>query len=174
MSTTLIPTQLFKCLCPSLDPNDPWHATYITRKSDAQAKNLAQIKAAYCKVAQNINFVDPIHTRRAYEALIHEVSTEAICIGIKYSLKTEPMYFKCDKCIPPLVKHFPGILQKILGCDHQRLEHMVEHHINGNFSHDNQHQEIYNPNLAFTHQVTAPINHWGPVVSEASLLASVL
>ena len=42
-----------------------------------------------------------------------------------------------------------------------------------NFPYD-QYQKEHYPNLAFNHQVTAPINQLGPVVSEASPLALVM
>ena len=59
------------------------------------------------------------------------------------------------------------------GCANRRAL-QSEHSIDGNFPSGNQHQEVENPNLAFNHQVTAPINQFGPVASEASLLALVM
>ena len=204
-----------------------------------------------------------------------------ICIGIKYCVKIELMYFERDKFSPTVEKHFLDILQEILDCDHQRgnseqgqgqsvptsssdnnadfrcdhtdrqhmerptspkllwlrtrgqsqchgsfhhstlemsynchhnehntsptydsthtskdmsidsagkpcnffgyadkralhLEYLIDHHINGNFSHDNLYQETCNLNLAFNHQVTAPINQLRPVVREGCLLALVI
>ena len=47
---------------------------------------------------------------------------------------------------------------------------MIDH----SFPYDNQYHEVHNPNLAFNHQVTAPINQLEHVVSEATLLASVM
>ena len=41
---------------------------------------------------------------------MHDVNREAICIGIKYNVKLEPMYFKSD------------ILQEILNGYHQRCD----------------------------------------------------
>ena len=105
---------------PSLDPHDPQHAIYITRKRDAKAENLTQIKAPICQAVHHINFKDPIQIRRTHEALIHKVNRDAICIGTKYSVKIEPMHFEWEEFIPTLEKHFPDILQKILACDHQR------------------------------------------------------
>ena len=58
----------------SLDPSGPHHATYATRKNGAQADYLILIKAALQKTIQNINFVDPVQTRTAHEALMHEVT----------------------------------------------------------------------------------------------------
>ena len=46
--------------------------------------------------------------------------------------------------------------------------------IDNNFPYDNQFQEVYCPNMAFNHQATAPINWLEPVVSEATLLGSVM
>ena len=63
---------------PSLGQTDPWHTTDVTRKRDAKAEHLAQIKAALSLGIQNINFVDPILTKRAHEALKHEVNRNAI------------------------------------------------------------------------------------------------
>ena len=37
------------------------------------------------------------------------------------------------------------------------MQHLHDHHINGNLSHENQYQQVYNPNLALNHQLTAPI-----------------
>ena len=76
---------------PSLDPSDPQHATYSTRKGITKAEYLAQIKAALPQAIQHINFADPIQTRMAHETLMHEVNRDAICIGMKYSVKIEPM-----------------------------------------------------------------------------------
>ena len=36
-----------------------------------------------------------------------------------------------------------------------QLEHFIDHRINSYLS-DDQYQQVYNPNLAFNHQVTAP------------------
>ena len=62
--------------------------------------------------------MDPIHIRRAHEALIHKVNREAICICIKYSVKIEPMYFEWDLFISSLEKNIPDILQEILDQRH--------------------------------------------------------
>ena len=72
------------------------------------------------KYFPNINFADPLQIRRAHEAVMHEVNREAICIGTKYSVKMEPMYFQWDKLILKLEKHFTDILEEILNHDHQR------------------------------------------------------
>ena len=55
---------------PSLDPSDPQHATYITRKRDTEAEYLADIKAALSQAVQHTNFVDPIQIRRVHEGLM--------------------------------------------------------------------------------------------------------
>ena len=49
-----------------------------------------------------------------------KVNREVICIGIKYSVKIEPMYMEWDKLIPTLEKHFPDILKETLDHDHHR------------------------------------------------------
>ena len=77
----------------SLDPGDPKHATYITRKGDAEAEYLAQIKAALSQDVQHIIFADPFQIRREHKTLIHDITIDTICMGIKYSLKAAPMYF---------------------------------------------------------------------------------
>ena len=97
----------------SLDPSDPQQGNYIPTKRDAQAEYLAQIKPTLCQAILNINIADPIQTKRAHNDLMHEVNREAIYIGIKYSVKMEPMYFEWDKFIPTLEKHFPDILWDI-------------------------------------------------------------
>ena len=43
-----------------------------------------------------------------------------------------------------------------------------------NFPYNYQYQEVLNPNLAFNHQITVLINWLEPVISEATLLASVM
>ena len=63
--------------------------SYITRKREAEAEYLAQIKAALCQAIQHINFADPTPKRRAHEALIPDVNRDVISIGIKYSVKIE-------------------------------------------------------------------------------------
>ena len=55
-----------------------------------------------------------------------------------------------------------------------RIMFQPEHLFYHNFSHDNQYEQVHFPNLVFSHQVTVPINQSGPVVIEASLLASVM
>ena len=105
---------------PSLDPSDPKHATYIIRKGDAKAEYLALIKAALSKAVQNINFVDLFQIMREHEAIMPKVNRDVICIGIKYSVKVEPIYFNRDELIPALEKHLCSILLEILDCNHQR------------------------------------------------------
>ena len=51
---------------------------------------------------------------------MHTVDRDMICIGIKYSVKIEAMYFEWDKFIPTLEKHFPDIPQEILDHVDQR------------------------------------------------------
>ena len=87
---------------PSLDPSNLWHATYIIRKRDTGAEYLAKIKAALIQAVKHINFVDPFQIRKVKEALMHKVNRDAICIGIKYSVKIEPLYFELAKFIPTL------------------------------------------------------------------------
>ena len=58
---------------------------------DAEAEYLAQIKVALSHGVKHITFVDPFKVRRAHETLMHKVNRDMICIGIKYSVKVEPM-----------------------------------------------------------------------------------
>ena len=75
------------------------------------AEYLGLIKTALRNTIQNVNFVDPIQTRRAHETLMHYVKRERRCADIKYSMQIDPLYFQYDKFIPTLEKHFPGILR---------------------------------------------------------------
>ena len=72
------------------------------------------------KTIQHIYFADPIQTKRVLEALMYEVESEVRCLGTKYSVKMEPMYFEWDKFISTLKKHKSDILEQIFNCDHQR------------------------------------------------------
>ena len=67
-----------------------------------------------------LNFVDPIETRKAHEALVYDVNREMRYISTKYSVQIGTLYFEWDKLISTLDKHFPDILEEILNCDHQR------------------------------------------------------
>ena len=54
--------------------------------------------------------MDPIQTRRAHEALMHNVNREERYIGTKYCMQIDTLYFERDRSIPTLEKHFPDIL----------------------------------------------------------------
>ena len=84
--------------------------------ADFASINISNSHVTHSKVGREYqksnNFADPIQARRAYEALMHEVNREVRCIGTKYSVKMEHMYFVCGKYIPTLEKHFPDIFKR--------------------------------------------------------------
>ena len=45
----------------------------MQEKRNTQAEYLGLVKTALRNIIQNVNFADPIQTRRAYKALMHDV-----------------------------------------------------------------------------------------------------
>ena len=99
MSNSLVPAQ------PPVQKYQLWTPvipyTHPTLKErDAQAEFLGLIKTALINTIHNINFADPVQTRRAHETLMHDVNREAQYISNKYSMQIDPLYFEWDKFIP--------------------------------------------------------------------------
>ena len=103
-----------------MDPRDPLHTIYTARERDAQAEYLGLIKTALRNTVRNVNFVDPVQTRRVNDTLMHDVNSKVRHIGTKYRMQIDPLYIERYKFIPTLEKYFLDILKEVLNCDHQR------------------------------------------------------
>ena len=74
---------------PPWNPSDPLHPTYCERRRDAQAEYVSLIKTTLWNIIQNVNFVDPMQTRKAHEALMYDTNKEGRYIGTKYSVQID-------------------------------------------------------------------------------------
>ena len=69
----------------------------------------------------DINFTDPVNTRKSHEELMTQVRTEAIHVSNKYKVKIDPLHFKWDRFIALLEREFPDIWNEMLNSQWQPL-----------------------------------------------------
>ena len=103
-----------------VNPDDTSHLTYHARKRYTDAEHLSKVKIVLSSCIGDINFMDPVNTRKEHEELMNQVRNGAICIINKYKVQIEPLHFEWDRFIPPLEKEFSNILNEMPSCSSQQ------------------------------------------------------
>ena len=64
----------------------------MPEKEDVNADYLTWVEMALR--IRDINFVNPVDTRRVHKELLNQIRNESICVSNNYTIQIEPWYFE--------------------------------------------------------------------------------